>query len=156
LTDEIGGRPHPGDADRRPRSLPRHRPGDPLSSHQPFDALAPDVDPSLTKSGMDAAGAVGASALAVDPRDPLEQPRVSKRPIRRRPPLPGVEARAGDAEQPAHQRDRVVGLLRRDEPKQAHRVSLSFADRQLTPAAADVTLKAGHQVCSAEFMLSRR
>src|SRR5581483_4984989 len=50
-------------------------------------------------------------------------------PIRRRSTLPGVEAGAGDAEHPAEQRDRVVGLLRRDEPEAAHRVSLSRAKK---------------------------
>src|SRR4029453_17035299 len=48
---------------------------------------------------------------------------------RRRPPLPSVEARAGNTEQPPHQRDRVVGPLRRDEPKHAHLVSLSITKK---------------------------
>jgi hypothetical protein len=78
---EVGGRAHPGDADRRPCSLPRHRSGDPLRSHQPLDPLAPDPYPLLAESRMDAAGAVGAAALAVDPLDPLEQPRVGQRAI---------------------------------------------------------------------------
>src|SRR5437667_431048 len=75
------------------------------------------------------ASAVGAAALAVDACDPLDEPRICESAIRRWPPFPGVKARAGDAEQVAHQRDRVVGLLRRDEPKQAHRVSLSFTKK---------------------------
>jgi hypothetical protein len=83
----------------------------------------------LAQRGMDAASAVGATALAVDDGDPVGEPGVGESAIRRRPPLPGMEAEAGDAKQPAHQRDRVVGLLRRDEPIQAHRVSLSFAKK---------------------------
>src|SRR5437588_10224812 len=83
----------------------------------------------VAQHGMDAAGAIGTAALAVDRGDPLTEPGVGERAIRRRPPLPGVEAGAGNAEQPAHQRDRVAGLLRRDDPIQAHRVSLSFAKK---------------------------
>ena len=45
-------------------------------------------------------------------------------------PLPAVEGRAVDAEHPAHQRDRVVGLLRGDEPIGiGHRPSLSRAKK---------------------------
>jgi hypothetical protein len=40
-----------------------------------------------------------------------------------------MKTRPGDAEQPAEERDRVVGLLHRDEPEAAHRVSLSLAKK---------------------------
>ncbi len=65
----------------------------------------------------------------MDRADPLDQPGVGELAVRRRPALPGVEPGAGDAEHPTEQRDRVVGLLRRDEPEHAHRVSLSRAKR---------------------------
>src|SRR5439155_11877172 len=127
--DQGGGWPHARHADGRFRPLPRHRSGEPLYPHKPLDPLTADVDALLTKSGVDTAGAIGAAALAVDLRDPLNQPGISESTIGRRSPLPSVEARARNAEQPAHQRDRVVGLLRRDEPKQVHRVSLSFTKK---------------------------
>ena len=42
---------------------------------------------------------------------------------------PGVKARAADVEHAAHRLDRVLGLLRRDEPEDHHRVSLSLAKK---------------------------
>ena len=55
---------------------------------------------------------------------------------RRRPPArdgvarcPGVKARARDAEHAAHGLDRVLGLLRGDEPEHRHRVPLSLAKK---------------------------
>ena len=43
--------------------------------------------------------------------------------------LPRVIARAADAEHAAHRLDRVLGLLRRDEPEDHRRVSLSLAKK---------------------------
>src|SRR5207248_2213164 len=97
--------------------------------HQPLDSLAADPDPFLAQIEVDAARAVAFAAARVDLADPDTQLCVGERPLGPRPSLPRVEAGAGDAEDPAEQRDRVVGLLRRDEPEAAHRVSLSRAKK---------------------------
>src|SRR5215210_3165579 len=127
--DQVAGSPQAGHPNRRPPIALRHQPREPEPSHQPLDALAPDLDAAMSKRGVDAAGAVGLPALGVDLADLLAEPGVGEVTVRRRPPLPGVEARAADAEHPAERLHGVLGLPRGDEPKDAHRFSPSFAKK---------------------------
>src|SRR5215204_4792678 len=78
---------------------------------------------------MDPGRPIDLSIGAVDLADALGQPRVLERPRRSRPALPGVKARAADAQHAAHRLDRVLGLLRRDEPEDHRRLSLSLAKK---------------------------
>jgi hypothetical protein len=80
----------------------------------------------------------------MDRDDLLAEPDIRERSIRRRPSLPGVETGAGDAQKPADQRDRKIGLLRRDEPIQAHRVSLSLT-KKAAALFQDLPLLLEHQ-----------
>ena len=113
----------------RPR-LRRDQAGDAGLAHEPLDALAADPDAvGHAQLGVDARRSVDAPVRAVDLADALGQPRVLARAGRRRPALPGVKARAADAEHAAHRLDRVLGLLRRDEPEDHRRVSLSLAKK---------------------------
>jgi hypothetical protein len=59
----------------------------------------------------------------------LEQPGVRATTSGRRPPQPGVEARAAGAEHPAERLHRVVDPLRSDEPEDADRVLLFLAKK---------------------------
>src|SRR5689334_23390192 len=83
----------------------------------------------MTERRVDAAGAIGATALAVDPPHLLGQPGVRERTVGRRALLPGMEPRAGDAEHTAERLDGVAGLLRSDEPVDRYRLSLSRAKK---------------------------
>src|SRR6266536_3090562 len=127
--DEIVGDPYAGDAEGGAELAPLHVSRHPGGSHQSLDPLAAQPDPLIAEVEVDPPSAVAVTAARVHPADPLGQRRVGERPRRRWPLLPGVEARARDTEHAAHQRDRVVGLLRRDEPEAAHRVSLSRAKK---------------------------
>src|SRR5579862_657145 len=127
--DQVVGDPDAWHPDGRAPVALRDEARDLLAPHQPLDPLAHDAHLAVTKRPMHAPGAVGLAALSVDLLDPLEQRGVGQLAIRRRASLPGVEAGARDAEHPAQLRDRVVGLLRCDESKQAHRVSLSRAKK---------------------------
>lgn len=79
--------------------------------------------------GVDARRAVDTLVGRVDLLDLLDQPRVRKRPIRRDPGRPAMAPRAADAEQLALAGDREAGPLRRDDPVDAYRVSLSRAKK---------------------------
>src|SRR5262249_43924557 len=114
---------------------PLHVPGEAGAAHQPLHPLLADADPLLAQIEEDPARAVAAAAPLMHPADPLEQPSVGEIAFARRSPLPGVEARPGNAEHATQGRDRVVGLLRRDEPKAAHRVSLSRAKKTAVAVA---------------------
>src|SRR3954451_7658700 len=96
----------------------------------PLDALAPDTDsvgqPQLC---VDARRAIQVAVVVVDLADALKQPLVLALAPRRRAVLPRVKARAADAQHAAHRLDRVLGPLRRDEPEDHRRVSLSFAKK---------------------------
>src|SRR3954470_13376358 len=76
---------------------------------------------------MDPRRAVDLAVLFVDRADALKQPLVLDPPGRRPAALPGMKARPRDPEHAAHRLDRVLGLLRRDEPEDHRRVSLSFS-----------------------------
>ena len=114
----------------RPRFLGT-RPLTPGLPHQSPYSLS--RDPDLVRHaqlGVDAPGAVDAAGAAVDLADALGQERIVKRSLGGRTPLPGVKCLPTHAEHPAHQRDRVVGLLRGDEPVGiGHRPSLSRAKK---------------------------
>ncbi len=65
----------------------------------------------------------------MDLPDPGGEGRVLHRSPRWWPLSPGVVARARDAQNPAQKRDGMVGLLRVDEPKTAHRIPSSRAKK---------------------------
>ena len=72
----------PGQADRGPPPLARQNPRDTGGSHQPLDALSPDVDLVLeAQLGMNAPSAVGAVRSGVDLPYHLGQPRVTQRAV---------------------------------------------------------------------------
>src|SRR6266545_2644527 len=69
-----------------------------------------------------AGGAVGPARVVVDLADTLQQLLVGPLAGGQAAVAPGIEAGTGDAKDPAQEADRVVCLLRRDEPAAAHRV----------------------------------
>ena len=75
------------------------------------------------------AATIDAAEALVDLGDPGGQALILKRPRGRLARLPGVKPGPAHAQDPAHDRDRVLGLLRRDEPEDPHRVSLSLAKK---------------------------
>src|ERR687886_2918109 len=95
------------------------------SSHQ--SCYPPESAPysERTQLGVYPRVAVGLSAPAVDLADLLGEGGVLAAPVGGRPAPPGVVAALGDSEHPAHLRHRVVGLLRIDEPEDAHRPPIS-------------------------------
>src|SRR5262249_31876674 len=123
------GRAHALHADRRLALAPLHVAGETRAAHEPLNPLAANAHALLVQIEMHPPRAVAAAAAAVDRPDPLAQPGIDERSLRQWPTLPSVKTRAGDAEHPAHERDRVVNLLRRDETEALHRVSLSFAKK---------------------------
>src|SRR5829696_2964535 len=128
--DEVLADSDTGHPDSGPAALAPDHAGDPGRSHQPLHALAPDPDavghPQL---GVDPGRSVDLAVGAVDLADALGQPLLLECPGRPRPALPRVKARTRDAENAAHRLDRVLGLLRRDEPEDHRRVSLSLAKK---------------------------
>src|SRR5262249_52990405 len=123
------GRAHALHADRRLALAPLHVAGETRAAHEPLNPLAANAHALLVQIEMHPPRAVAAAAAAVDRPDPLAQPGIDERSLRQWPTLPSVKTRAGDAEHPAHERDRVVDLLRRDQTEALHRVSLSFAKK---------------------------
>ena len=88
-------------------------------------ALAPDPDPALeAQLRVAPRRPIHAPTGHMDLPDLLGQPRVLKRPVGRRPALPGMEAGAVDAERAADHGDGIAGLLRGDE-----RERLAYARR---------------------------
>ena len=108
------------------------QPGDPGGHHQPLHPLAPDADAVLDPQlGVDPRAAVHATVLSMNRLDLLDQERVRERPIRRRTGGPLVVARTADLQQLAchADRNRMLGLLRLDDPVGSHRVSVSLAKK---------------------------
>ena len=130
LGHEVVGDPDARDADRRAALAALDQPGDAGLAHQSLHTLAAHAhalrQPQLS---VDAPRPIDAAIGLVNGVDLLRQPRVAERPIRRRPTQPVIEPRAADTEQLATDGDRGAGLLRRDEPVDAHRVSVSFAKK---------------------------
>ena len=91
-------------------------------AHQPGDAFAADQDalgePQL---GVDPRGTIDPLALDVHPTDLLAELGIGDRPSRRRPPLPGVVARAADTQHAGEQGDVVACSLLVDQTETAHR-----------------------------------
>lgn len=110
--EQVGSDPDARQPDRRAPALACRNPGDTSRSHQPLDALSPDVDampePQL---GVNAARAVGAVRGGVDLLDPLGQPGVAQDAIGRRTTLPVMKAGAVDPQYAAHHRHREVRSL---------------------------------------------
>jgi hypothetical protein len=99
--------------------------------HQARHALLTDPDPLPTQHRVHARAAVAATARGMNLTDPLGQPRIRQRTIRRRPPGPRPVPGLRDAEQLALQGDdHSLGLLGfRDVPVDAHRVPVSRAKK---------------------------
>src|SRR5215217_1631304 len=105
-------------------------PGDRGLAHEPLNALAANANAlGQAQLGMDPSRAIDAAIGGVNGFDALQQPGVAERAVAGRPAQPVIEARPRDAEQLAAHRDRGAGLLRRDKPVDAHRVSVSFAKK---------------------------
>jgi hypothetical protein len=119
--DQIIGDADAQDPDRgAPLSLGSRPREDSMADH-PLHAFAPHPDAvSQPQLGVHPGSAMYAAVLGVDLADPLKQPGVRELPIRRRPAHPRVIVRSRDAKQLAHQGDRMIGLLRLDEPEPAH------------------------------------
>src|SRR5919197_2705991 len=97
--------------------------------YQPGDALAACPHPVVVAQlGVDARSTIGAARGPVELADLLQQLLVGPCPRGGTSLEPGVEATTRDVQDPAQQADRVVSLLRRDEPIPAHRV-VSFAKK---------------------------
>src|SRR5205823_404508 len=82
-----------------------------------------------TQLGPDTARAIDASGALVDVLHLLGEPRVAEGPIAGRSALPPMKARAAHLQHVAHHRDWKAGPLRRDDPVDAHRVSVSAAKK---------------------------
>jgi len=95
---------------------------DTAGAHEPGDTLAgdPDVQPEA-QLGVDAWGAVGATAAGVDLADLAYERLVSQCPGRRWARGPGVIAGACHTQHAGQTGDAVVCFLRVDQPIAAHR-----------------------------------
>jgi len=124
-----------GHTDRRRPVLLGLQPRQAGLAHQALDAFAADllavVDDEIAP---DARRAIDLAPQGEQLADAGGQAGVLERPRRRRSADPGVKARAADLQHAAHDLDRVLGPLRRDEPEDPHRVPLSLAKK----AAADL------------------
>ena len=112
-------------------ALSRPDAGDTGGLHQPRDPLLPDPDVVLeAQLGMDPRRAVHTAAPLVDLLDLLDQPRILKDAIGRRPTLPVVKPGPAHPEHTAHQGNGKVALLRSDKRVHlAYRPSSSFAKK---------------------------
>ena len=82
--DEVVGDADAGHPDRRPAALAGHQAAEAGLAHQSLHALARDADPVREPQvGVDPRRAVDAPVVLVDLLDPLDQPRVRERPVRR-------------------------------------------------------------------------
>ena len=128
--DEVLADPHTGHPDRCLAALASDQPRQAGLAHQALHALAPDplaVAEHAARRGCAASHRRRGSSAWISRMRSIS--RSSSTRARRRPTaLPGVKARAADAEHAAHRLDRVLGLLRRDEPEDHRRVSLSFGE----------------------------
>jgi hypothetical protein len=87
-------------------------------AHQPGDALAADTDAvRLPKLGVHTRRSVGLERLDEHAPDQFAQLLVGELPTRARARTPGVIAGAGHAEHAAEPGDRVLCLLRLDQPQ---------------------------------------
>jgi hypothetical protein len=112
-----------------------------LSSAAP---LAGDPDAmSEPQFGVHPRSAIHPTVAVMDLADALKQPRIAELPIRRRPTSPRLIPGSRDPEDLAHQGDRMIGLLRLDEPELAHRISSrakkAAAFRRISPCSNRLT-----------------
>src|SRR5215218_5353685 len=120
----------PGHPDRRPAAPAADQAADPGGAHEALHALAADpLAVAEDQLGMHARRPVDLAVVLVDLADPDGQPLVLERPLAGLACLPGVKARTADLQGAAHDRDRVLGLLRGDEPEHAHRLRSSDAKK---------------------------
>jgi hypothetical protein len=104
--DEVLADANPGDPDRGAPALAADHPADGGLAHQALHALASDaLAVAEHQLGMNPGRPVDLTIGLVDLTDALGQPGVPERTPRRRPKLPGVIARAADAEHPAQGAD---------------------------------------------------
>jgi site-specific DNA recombinase len=123
----------------------------PGRSHQPGDPLAADPHAAGDlQLGMDPGGAVGATTVAVDPADPLQQPLVGQLAGGRATAVPVVEAGWGDVHRPAAPPHAIAGPVDLDEPVADHLV-VSLANN-----AAALTSSSRSMRSSATSRRSRR
>ena len=85
--------------------------------HQPRDPLAANTSALGRKLGVNARRAVGAARGGMRSTDLRDQRGVGLGPLRRLPLHPRMIAAGGDAQQPAHRGDRIVGLVIAHEPE---------------------------------------
>jgi len=112
-----------GVGDGGARAPPTVAPGEPRRAHQPGDPAGAAADAARAEGRPDARHAVGAPTLLSDLRD-LRRQRLVRVGAGRDPATrPRVVPRAANVEYSAEDGDRIVGLLRRDEPLAAHKVS---------------------------------
>src|SRR4051794_24740294 len=128
--DQVGRGPDARHRDGRLAAPAPDHPRQAGPAHQPLDALAPDPDVVFeAQLGVHARRPVGLARLGVDLSDPLAQRVVADRALPWRTVRPGVKARPADLQHAAHDLDRVLRPLRRDEPEDPHRVALSLAKK---------------------------
>ena len=106
----------------RPSKPPR-RPTDQAGlAHEPSNTLAGDALLTLAQLGVDTRCAIGATAAVVNGPNLLRQCQVGLDTTGWLTMLPSVVTAWGDLQHPTELSDRMLGLLRRDEPIAAHRV----------------------------------
>src|SRR5215217_2220924 len=128
--DEVLADADPGNTDRGASAPAPDQAADARGSHQTLHALAPEpLAIGEHQLGVDARRPIDAPEPLMDLGDPDGQALILDRPRRRLARLPGMKSRPADIEHAAHDRDRVLGLLRGDEPEDPHRVSLSLAKK---------------------------
>jgi hypothetical protein len=98
-------------------------------SHQSRDSLSGAADPLRSKLGMHARSTVSSPATSMDVPDLFGGSSIGLCPRRWWPVLPSVVPRAGNAQDPTHQRNRKARPLRLDEPVCTHRVPSALAKK---------------------------
>src|SRR5215212_8286380 len=125
--DEIWCRRRGGIAPGQPTTPPTVDALQAVLAHDAGDAFAADMDAQAqAQLGVDAWGAVGATAAVMDLADLFAEQRIRPRPVGWWAAGPGVVARARHTEHAGELGDRVVGFLRIDQPVAAHRRSVSL------------------------------
>src|SRR5215203_6769468 len=128
--DEIWCRRRGGIAPGQPTTPPTVDALQAVLAHDAGDAFAADMDAQAqAQLGVDAWGAVGATAAVMDLADLFAEQRIRPRPVGWWAAGPGVVARARHTEHAGELGDRVVGFLRIDQPVAAHRRSVSLAKK---------------------------
>src|SRR5204863_5533311 len=103
-------------------------------SQQAGDALAADADPTCAQLRLDPGRAVGRARVAEGVSDQALELAVAQGPARGRASAPGVVAGRADAEHGAEPGERVLCLLRLDQPEAHGRRSVSRAKKLALPS----------------------